>query len=344
MSDPKNQIAPIIEQNVDAGIPEESHGCIGPKDRSQKSPPGFGDVASSDWPRVCLYARDNTKKVGEGSLDGQLQAARERAAGERWRIVAQHIDSCVSGTTPIALRPGGKMLLADALAHGFDILIVESLDRLSRDVRDVSAMIGRFKRLGIQIIGTSDGYDSNAQGKDSMRISPGLVNELYLEELRDKTHRGLAHSFGRGYHIGGIPYGYASHPAPDGQGRHLRIDPAKARTVTRIFTDFAAGETALGIAQALNDEGEPGPRGRAWTGSALVGNSKRGTGLLNTEIYVGRLTWNRRVWRKDPVIGTRRGVDRPRSEWLLHDSPDLRILSAQLWESARRSAGLGEIL
>lgn len=341
MSKPKDQIARINEQ--DAGMPDDKESRIGAKD-IQNSGPEFGDGVSSNLPRVCLYARANAHKDLESSVDRQLQAARERAAGERWRVVAQHIDSGVSGATPMALRPGGKMLLANALAHGFDILVVESLDRLGRDSSDLSATIGRFKHLGIRIIGTSDAYDSEARGEEFRRIARGLITEMYLDDLGRRTRRGLAHSFSRGYHIGSIPYGYASHPAPDGQGRHLLIDPARARTVTRIFTDFAAGQTARGIAQALNDEGEPGPRSRAWAASALVGNSKRGTGLLNTELYVGRLTWNRREWRKDPVTGTRRGVDRPKSEWLLHDSPHLRILSAQLWESARRSAGLGETL
>ena len=37
--------------------------------------------------------------------------------------------------------------------------------------------------------------------------------------------------------------------------------------------------------------------------STINGNAKRGTGLLNNELYVGRLIWNRLRYMKDPSTG-----------------------------------------
>jgi site-specific DNA recombinase len=51
--------------------------------------------------------------------------------------------------------------------------------------------------------------------------------------------------------------------------------------------------------------------------------------LLNSEIYAGRLVWNRRQWLKDPETGKRRYVDRPREEWQVRDVPHLRIVPAR---------------
>jgi len=43
--------------------------------------------------------------------------------------------------------------------------------------------------------------------------------------------------------------------------------------------------------KALNGEGIAGPFGGAWSPSTIYGNGKRGTGILNNELYVGRLVW-----------------------------------------------------
>jgi site-specific DNA recombinase len=169
--------------------------------------------------RAALYARYSTDKQRETSIADQLRAAEARVQREAWAIVARHADEGVSGSVPVALRAGGKALLADALAGRFDVLVVEGLDRLSRELGEAEQLVKRLEHRGIRIVGTADGYDSQAKGRKVMRIARGLVNELYLDDLREKTHRGLAGQFDRGYHVGGVQYGYRSEPTPDGRGQ-----------------------------------------------------------------------------------------------------------------------------
>ena len=38
----------------------------------------------------------------------------------------------------------------------------------------------------------------------------------------------------------------------------------------------------------------------AWGFSTINGNQKRGNGILNNEMYVGKLVWNRQRFIKDP--------------------------------------------
>jgi hypothetical protein len=54
-----------------------------------------------------------------------------------------------------------------------------------------------------------------------------------------------------------------------------------------------AGVAPKAIARRLNQDGIAGPFGGTWSPSTIHGNSKRGTGVLNNELYVGRLIWNR---------------------------------------------------
>jgi len=45
--------------------------------------------------------------------------------------------------------------------------------------------------------------------------------------------------------------------------------------------------------------------------STINGNRQRGTGLLNNELYVGRLVWNRLRYMKDPETGKRVSKAKP---------------------------------
>ena len=80
--------------------------------------------------------------------------------------------------------------------------------------------------------------------------------------------------------------------------------------------------------------------------SAIHGDPKRGTGILNNELYVGRMVWNRSKWTKDPDTGKRRQKLRPRGEWVVQEVPDKRIVSDELWarvkdRQAAQSRGVG---
>lgn len=286
--------------------------------------------------RAALYARySNADLQRETSIDDQLRAARARVASEGWIIVAEHGDEGISGTVPVAMRKGGKALLADALASRFDLLVMEGLDRLSRDSLEQEKIVRLLEHRGVRLVGISDGYDSLSKSRTLVRGVRGLINSIYLQDLAEKTHRGLAGQFDRGYHVGGVCFGYRSQPTADGKGRELVIDEAQAAIVRRIFEDYADGSTARGIAHRLNAEGVPSPRGGTWAVSAFVGDRKRGAGLLNSEIYIGRLVWNRRQWLKEPETGKRRYVDRPQSEWQVREVPELRIIDAELWATVR---------
>jgi site-specific DNA recombinase len=283
--------------------------------------------------RACLYARYSSERQSETSLDDQIRRARDRAAGLGLTVVAVHADDAVSGSTPVGSRPAGKALLADALAARWDVLLLEGLDRLSRELGEQERIVKRLEHRGIRIVGVADGYDSQASGRKVMRIARGMINELYLDDLRHKTHRGLEGAVLRGMHAGGLSYGYRSEPVPG--GHHLAVDLPQAEVVRRIFDDFGAGLSPQRIAHALNREQVPAPRGGTWAVSAIYGCPRKGSGILNNELYVGRYVWNRSQWLKDPDTGRRTRVDRPPGEWRIELRPDLRIVSDAAWQAVR---------
>jgi hypothetical protein len=109
--------------------------------------------------------------------------------------------------------------------------------------------------------------------------------------------------------------------------------------VRRIFREFAAGVGPRTIARTLNEEGVPGPAGKLWSDTTIRGHVKRGTGLVNNELYIGRLIWNRLRYIKDPSTGKRVSRLNPESEWIFKDVPELRIVDDELWHSVRVRQG-----
>lgn len=283
--------------------------------------------------RAALYARFSTDKQSESSIDDQLRVCRLRAQLEGWRIVAEHADRATSGSTPILARPGSRELLEQALTGCFDILIVEGLDRLSRDAVESEQTVRRLEHRGIRIVGVADGYDSQSSARKVMRGVRGLINEIYLDDLRHKTHRGLAGRVDSGFSAGGLSYGYRS--VKTDAGSRLEIDPEQARWVRWIFEQYADGRSAQHIAHELNRQGVKSQRGGTWAVSALYGSPAKGSGVLNNELYVGRYVWNRSKWVKDPDTGKRQRTERPESEWQVDERPDLRIIDDELWQTVR---------
>src|ERR671925_12270 len=69
---------------------------------------------------------------------------------------------------------------------------------------------------------------------------------------------------------GGRCYGYDV--VTDGLDRGRRVvNEAEAQIVRRIFAEYVAGRSPLAIAGRLNREGVPGPRGRLWKHSTILG-------------------------------------------------------------------------
>lgn len=283
--------------------------------------------------RAAIYARYSSERQAETSIDDQVRLCRVRAERESWAVVTVHTDSAISGSTEVATRAGGKALLVDVLAGRIDVLLLEGLDRLSRDQVEQERIVRRLEHRGVRIVGVSDGYDSALGARKVLRGVRGLINELYLDDLRAKTHRGQAGQVDRGFAAGGRSYGYRL--VATEAGSRFEVDEAEARWVRWIFEQYAAGEGVHRIAYRLNELGVPAPRGGTWAVSAIYGSPVKGSGVLNNLMYGGRLVWNRSQWVRDPDTGQRRRIERPRGEWMDVERPELRIVDDATWRAVR---------
>lgn len=293
--------------------------------------------------KALIYARFSTDRQNERSVDDQIAICAERCRREGWKVVGSYFDRAVSGSTPVAKRAGGSKLLAALMSGEADLLVIESLDRLSRDQVDQEMIVRQLEFIGVRIVGICDGYDSSTgSSRKVLRAVRGLVNELYLDDLRAKVKRGMRGTFARGGCAGGRVYGYRTE-SEDGVRRFTIFEP-EAKVVRKIFERFADGWSVGRIVDDLNRKGIPSPRGGLWATSALVGVESLGTGMLNNPIYRGEVVFGRFEWRKDPTTGKRAKRLRPEAEWSRDHRPELRVIDEELWarvELRRRPLGRG---
>jgi site-specific DNA recombinase len=249
--------------------------------------------------RVASYARYSSDQQRAASITDQQRICREFATRQGWIVVAEFADAAASGAS--LMRPGFQGLMSAALAGTFDVVLAESLDRFSCDQEDTAGLFKRLSFAGVRIVTVCEG--------DIGHLHVGLkgtMNALFLKDLAEKTRRGLRGRVEAGRSGGGVSYGYRVVRVLEGHPRGEReIHPGEAAIVVRIFRDYAADVSPKAIAKALNCEGIRGPMGIAWSPSTIHGNPKRGTGILNNELYVGRMVWNRLRYVKDPDTGKR---------------------------------------
>ncbi len=232
--------------------------------------------------RAAIYARYSSDQQREASIDDQIRLCKEKIAKEGWTLIQVFRDSAMSGAT--TLRPGYQAMLEAAREAGFDVVVAEALDRLSRDQEDVAALFKRLQFAGIKLVTLGEGEIG------ALHIGrKGTMNALFLKDLADKVRRGL-----RG-----------------------RIEDGKSGGVTA-------------------------PRGGAWSASTLNANRSRGTGVLNNEIYIGRLVWNRLRYAKDPETGRRRSRANENEAVITTDASELAIVSQEVWDAVKApQAALG---
>jgi site-specific DNA recombinase len=260
--------------------------------------------------RVALYARYSSDVQNERSIDDQIATLTRHAVAKGWEVVTAFLDAAISGSY-MANRPGILSAVAAAERGDFDILLVEDEDRIARNLEEQTHIYNRLRHRGVAIATLS----SERIGIMDVGLK-GMMAELYIANLSQKTARGMRANAEQGKATGARLYGYSSAP-----GGALAIVEDEAQIIRRIFDRYVAGATAREIAEALNKERIPSPQ--------------RANGILHTELYAGVKVWNRLETRKDPRTGKKLSRPRPESEWRRTPVPDLRIVDEPTWQAAR---------
>jgi DNA invertase Pin-like site-specific DNA recombinase len=192
---------------------------------------------NSQTVRAGVYARYSSDSQRDASIDDQVRICRTEIERNGWDLVQVYADPAFSGAS--TFRPGYQKLLQDATTGALDIVVAESLDRLSRDLADVATLYKHLSYLGVRLWTVVEGQITE------LHVGlKGTMNALYLKDLAQKTHRGLEGRVRNGMSGGGICYGYDLIP---GQTGARKINQVEAAVVVRIFEEYAASRSPQAI-------------------------------------------------------------------------------------------------
>ena len=284
---------------------------------------------------VTIYARYSSDLQNERSIDDQVALCKQHLKQEEY-VTAVYSDSAMSGSV-MKTRPQLQKLLEHLTEGTVDIILAESLDRLSRDIEDIAHIykLCHFHQVKIRTV-----LEGNIQ---EINIGfNGVMSSLFLKQLRERIRRGGAGNVRVGKSSGSMAYGYRVRQLND-VGVHepgLReIHPEEAEVVRWIYQNYVDGISISDIVKELNKSAIPAKFGRQWNISTIRGHYERKSGILLNPIYAGYLVYNRVQYVRHPLTGKRHPRPQPENEWVWSKVPELQIVDEAIWNmaQARRS-------
>lgn len=212
--------------------------------------------------QAFAYLRVSTVGQVQGhGFDRQLDTIQAYAHEAGIEIVQVFKEEGISGTTDETQRPAFQELMAAVLGNGVRTIIVESMDRLARELRIQEALLVYLASKGVNLISarTAENITQAVQAdplKKALVQVQGVFAELEKNQLvrrlkkgRDKTRQLTGRCEGR------RPYG----DSEDEQAVIRRI-----RAMRRRRRNGMRGMTLQAIADRLNSEGISTKDGLQW--------------------------------------------------------------------------------
>lgn len=271
-------------------------------------------------PKVYSYTRFSTPEQAAGDSQRRQAAAAEQWAAKQGLELDQSLRISDAGVS--AFRGGnvsadaGLARFMDAIGEGLvepgSVLVVESLDRLSRlPPRKAVRQLEDIIEAGVRVVTLSDGqeYDAERLERDPIAFLVAFMVAMRAhEESASKGKRVAAAWEEKRRKVRAGEAAVLTARAPSWlkrQGDGWQIDEGKADTIRRIFALTLAGEGEHKIAERFNREAVPVfERGRMWHRSS-VAKVLRNRAVIG-ELVPGRISYadgKRRRVTEEPIAG-----------------------------------------
>ena len=294
--------------------------------------------------RVALYCRVSTDEQKQGgTIESQIKELEVFAASRNDVVVQKYIDESWSGS--LLNRPALDALRDAAEQKEFDAVLINDVDRLSRDIANLAVVKRDLERKGVDVIFRKLPTDKGPLSDFMVNIL-GSFAEFERAMITDRTRRGRRYKVQERQLIMGNqpPYGY-SYVKKDRDRRiegHYEIRPDEARVVRMMFEWVASeGLSDRAVLRRLTEYDINARKGRPWAWSSVHR-------VLTNETYVGVTYYNKLELLHDQAASTRKWKHRykttarrlrAKAKWIPIPLPsDLHIIDRGLFDhvQARR--------
>lgn len=205
--------------------------------------------------RCVIYRRVSSAEQERASGPKRQRKACERFAAARGlEVVADRFED-LSGTLPMAERPGLSGALTDCLERGAGVLLVEERTRLARDEYAAHDALRTFAHAGVRVL-YADGSNGGSGGEasepaamllDAIGHSVAAYDRRVIVARMAAGRRAKAEREPRSRAQGGrLPYGYRRT-----RSGGVEVEEEAAAQVRRAFELVRGGKTLRGAAAEL---------------------------------------------------------------------------------------------
>jgi len=217
------------------------------------------------------YSRvSTTDQQNEGvSLNNQQERIKAWAAANGHDLAGMYVEARSGGRADN--RPELKKAMAAACREG-GILVVYSLSRFSRSVRDTLALADQLEKSGANLASLSESLDTSTPVGRMFFQLMSVLSEFERNQLRQRTTSAMSHLRQHNKRISyKIPMGYDL--AKDGMT--LLTNQNEQDVIARIVQRRASGMTLGAIARSLVAEKVSTKLGGQWAPNTILAILRR---------------------------------------------------------------------
>lgn len=212
------------------------------------------------------YIRVSTQEQAcEGvSLDAQRDKLTMYCQLQGITLLDIKADEGVTGST---LNRRGLQAALKMLSRGqADTLVVVKVDRLSRSLGDLCALVDEyFRHDRYHLLSLCGMANTHTAAGRMLLMNLGNYAQFEREMISERTREAMQYLKQKGIVLGSPIYGYRVSRQLDDKGRRVvEEDPTEQATLRRMIALREAGMGCSAIARTLNSDGVPARGGGAW--------------------------------------------------------------------------------
>jgi site-specific DNA recombinase len=206
-----------------------------------------------DRTRTVAYLRVSTDKQADRGVSLDAQRAKATAYAQLYDLDLCEVIVDAGESAKSLDRPGLQRALAMLKAGEAAALLVVKLDRLTRSVRDLGALVERYFAPGkAALLSVTEQIDTrSAAGRLVLNVLAS-VSQWEREAIGERTATAMQHKVSVGEYTGGsAPYGFRI--AADGD--HIEESPAEQAVISSARELRTSGLSLRAVARELDRQG-----------------------------------------------------------------------------------------
>lgn len=209
--------------------------------------------------KAISYVRVSTDDQAKNGVSLENQAERIRAYC-RYKgidLIAEIEDAGISGGVNKA-REGFIELLNRVEQGGIDVIVLYSLERLSRDMLTLLALERLLSEHDVELHTVDGQVDTSTPDGFMAFAMKAFLGEMERRQVKYRTKKAMEHKKGHGHVVGAVPYGFRR------EGNDLVMDITEQSVVRTVNAMYREGRRLVDIVSHLNDQGITTREGRPW--------------------------------------------------------------------------------